>query len=139
MGIDIPRFVLGSVLSSIIGDDINAFGLFVSEDLPALRATRVKGKPQLLERIDWETETPELPEEIRERLMEIRPRIKQADWSDYGSYLDSYQVWCERVKRFTLARIEQTPEYREAVEYQSEAWRTLSEPWHQYLNERYET
>jgi hypothetical protein len=59
LGLDVPKLILGDVLSSIIGDDANSFGMYFMPDLANL------GKASILERMNWEISVPETPPQLK--------------------------------------------------------------------------
>ena len=129
-GIDVPKYMLGDVLGSIIGDDSNCFGF---RSAPYDREMAITGGQHLQIRLDWEISTPELPENIRQRLVQFRSEIDEADWDSQSGFSQVREAWSEKVKQFVQAQIDSNPELREAIDYELEMAWLLSKEWQEFL------
>lgn len=130
-GIDVPKLILGDVLGSIVGDDENCFGIkaagFRSAEIANL------GKRSLLERLDWEIEVPELPENIRGQLEKVKQQLIDLDWSDSAGFNRARDIWTKLAKNFTQRQLALHPDLRQAQKYDLQMAAILSVPWQEYL------
>lgn len=136
-GIDPQQFILGSVLSSIIEDDLICFGLFFKEKNPALVEGRRLGKLHLMERMDWEITTPETPKQIRDRLIKIKKQLEPSDWSAFNQYAGAFNTWINKIRNYTQHQLVLNQDLRAAVKYETVSWKILSQPWQEYLHLNY--
>ena len=80
LGMDVSKLILGDVLSSIIGDDANSFGMYFMADI----AQDVKAS--ILERMDWEVSVPETPGEVKQKLKQVINLIQPLNFNDEVNY-----------------------------------------------------
>lgn len=114
-GIDLPVYLLGDVLSTIIGDDEWCFGL---KDTPFDRDLSQVRKESLLVRLKWEIELSETPGEIRKRLEKFLPIVEGTSWEDEESFLMIKKIWFKNVKNFVQRQIDKNKTYRDAMKYE---------------------
>ena len=127
MGFDTKKIILGDVLGTIYGDDPNCFGLIY---LPSLSH---EGKKHLQIRMDFEINTPELPEQIRSRIKEIKPKVLSLDWTNESGHKQARKLWMEKVRNYVQHQIALHPEYREAEAYYNSVAELLSTPYQEFL------
>lgn len=130
-GMDVPKLILGDVLASIVGDDENCFGIKAAGFRSAEMANR--GKQYLLERLNWEIEVPELPENIRGQLEKVRQQLTDLDWSDGAGFNRARDIWTKLAKNFTQRQLALHLDLRQAQKYDLQMAATLSVPWQKYL------
>lgn len=112
-GIDPSRAILGEVLHLIAGDDFNCFG---ASNAPFVPGNAAIGKEQLMIRLIGEIDTPELPEEIRNRLQEVKERLEKMNWQTKNGFGKARKLWIRRVRNFVRAQIIEDPKCHEAME-----------------------
>lgn len=117
MGIDVSKYVLGGVLSSIVGDDANAFGAFHWEENYFDSVYAAKSKVDLFERLDWEIVTPEAPDTIRQRLIEAKKRLVLLDWSKKEEFIQAKKIWYEEIRNWLEKELEENKVWKEAEIY----------------------
>jgi len=110
-GIDVQKYMLGDVLSTITCDDANCLG---SSD------AAVFGKESLLIRLRWETSLEETPENIREKLKKFIPIVDETNWSDEVDFLRTKEAWYKKVRGFVKHQIALNKSYRDAMNYEFE-------------------
>lgn len=113
--IDIPKYLLGDVLSTIVGDDEYCFGL---KDAPFDSDSVQLRKEALLTRLKWEIGLEETPEEIRERLERLLPVVEETNWQNEESFLKIKEVWFRDIKDFVRYQIERNESYIDAMNYE---------------------
>lgn len=126
LGFDTNTLLLGDALSSIIGDDENSFGFFFMEEYAELI------KKQILERMDWEIQLPETPEEIKVKLKDVTAFIKNLDFSKKENYSLGHTKWKE-MRDWVEKEIENKPEWKAALPYSLEANKKWSPYWWEFL------
>ena len=126
-GIEHKKIILGNVLGTIYGDDPNCFGFFYIPNIS------YQGKRHLQIRMDYEINTPELPEQIRSRIQEIKPQIVSMDWTKKAGYQEARKLWIQKVRNYVQHQIALHPEYREAEAYYNSVAESLSAPYQKFL------
>ena len=130
-GIRNIEFQLGNILTHIIGDDANCFG--VASNI-YIREHALIGKEDLLIRMRWEAGHPQTPEEIRRRLEIIIPYAEAANWGREKDFRDVQDAWTREIKAATEREIELHPEYDETMRYRQECERIISKPFADFLD-----
>jgi len=113
--INVPKYLLGDVLSTIVGDDEYCFGLKDASFNPNSVQSR---KESLLTRLKWEIALMETPEEIRERLQKLLPIVEETDWENEESFFKIKEVWFRDIKDFVKYRIRRNKDYIDAMNYE---------------------
>lgn len=115
LGLDANRLVRGFILSTIIFDDLNIFtGLLKRPRFsPKLGRQAAKG---LIDRLEWEVGTPELPENIRERLSQTRELVGPLDMGTRRGFHIAYSVW-ERARAFVEEELNSSEELQNDAKY----------------------
>jgi hypothetical protein len=124
----VPRLILGTILSSIVGDDGNVFGIFFHQDW----ATLVKAP--LLERMEYEVSLPETPDSIKTRLQSVIKLVKPLDLTVGINYYLAKARWTE-VRDWVSQQAEEKPDWSRAMKYELSFGRN-SEYWTNYLRYR---
>lgn len=129
-GLDTKKIILGKVLTSIIGDDANAFGLingeFNSNDADLKKA-------HLYERMDWETTTQETPQNIKDQINKFRNKIDVFDWSKENEFRQAYEIWLKKIRNFTQHQIALNKDLRDAINYSDKAGAVLAPYWRTFI------
>jgi len=120
--IDIPKYLLGGVLSSIVGDDEICFGL---KDIPFDPNSAQLRKESLIIRLKWEINLKETPEEIRERLQKFFPVTEETDWQNEENFLKVKEIWFRDIKDFVQYKIGRNKNYINAMNYEFDMENTL--------------
>lgn len=130
LGMDMPKLMMGDALSDIIGDDygaIAAWNVIIGHQENASMCMRM-----LLERMDWESDTPDLPLEIRTAILNTIENVKDLNLADEKEYYQVKNEWLT-LRHFVQDIIAERPELQEALDYsleQSEIW---SSYWQAFL------
>ena len=115
LDIDVEKYVRGSVLADIIGDDANCFtwrdeGSSFDPDIAK------EQKRYLIERMDAEITTPETPSIIKEWLELTRQKVLVLDWGCEDEFEHAKVEWY-RFKTIVKGLIQKDPDLKEAEEY----------------------
>ena len=134
LGIDVEKLMLGDVLSTIIGDDPELLIWVGKLSFDPERASL--NRDQLMFRLDWELQVPELPDEVRENLEAVKQDLEAdeyADWTVQENFLRARAVW-QSFRTTTEAIVEEDPDYQAAVIYHDHMWeKRLREPYKVFL------
>jgi hypothetical protein len=135
-GIDTQKLILGGVLGSIVGDDSNCFGVSLGlEYMPKVSPLQQR---DLEIRVELEIDTPELPENIRERLRGFLPILLKSDWRNEEDFLRVRESWVRDVWEFTKNEVDMNPEYDEAMWYEIDRPDELTEGYIEFVGEERE-
>lgn len=91
LNLDGATYARGMMLALIIGDDINCF-IPSASGFNKKQAELSRKKIELI--MKWEISVPELPDEIRERIIEIQD-ITSSLWENEESYFMAQARWLE--------------------------------------------
>lgn len=119
IGLDSSKFILGSVLSDIIGDDYNCFywsnfPLYQDENL--YQKAAVHAQDDYTSRLEREVATPELPQTIRDRIKQNLDDVKLRKWIDRRNLIDAKEKWTE-VKDWVNQLIKKDSSLKQAIDY----------------------
>lgn len=114
LDIDVEKYILGNILVSIISDDANTFAWTVGGFFDSNIASGAKR--DLLERMDWEINTPETPEMIREGLKSVLQAISPLNWKKKKEFDQAKTKWYQ-LKEWTEKQIKEHPKLKEAKKY----------------------
>jgi hypothetical protein len=131
-GFDASKLILGHLLTSI-GRYDNIFAISMNYTPKGVKERR----ESLLARMEWEIGTPELPEEIRQRLIEVKSKLAMLNWNRPKIYSEAQKLWLDKVQQFVIKQVEANPDYQEAVRYDA-AWSIrmdLQSSWGKYYAE----
>ncbi|MDD4382004.1 MAG: hypothetical protein PHE21_01520 [Candidatus Dojkabacteria bacterium] len=128
--IDVPRFMLGCLLGTIVGDDSNCFGLYCA---PFDAKIAKIGKEYLIIRMGWEIDLPETPVEIRRKLEDLLPEVMERDWGKEEDFITIRNKWHTGIRNFVEEEISREKEYEEAIRYSCECNETLNEEYSELL------
>lgn len=99
-GLDVDKVTLGYVVDHITGDDVNAFGPLLFS-YPQSRPDEIQaGKDFILARLDWEVGLAVLPQNISERLKEVRQEMEKSQWTTEEGFRNAYDLWKTRAKEY---------------------------------------
>lgn len=131
LDIDVEKFILGDVLVNITGDDEDIFIWTIGGSIfdPEIAA---EAKSHLIERLDWEINTPETPQAIREKLEATHEIISSLDWRKKSDFDEARENWFS-LKSWVVQQIEENPELKKAEDYAVAMASLLLEPWHEFL------
>jgi len=130
-GLDVDKLILGDVLSTIIGDDANCF-IWYESGAPFESEWAERARNNLLFRLGWEINTPELPDNIREKLREVKEAVELLDWTNEATFKEAMKIWYS-AKDWVVEEIDKKPKLREAIEYDSEESQVLSEAYEKFI------
>lgn len=131
LGLDAKKAIVGDAVSSIIGDDTNCFPPEAAGFHPEWSET---GKRHLEIRLNYEIDTPELPDTIRQRLRKVKKQITALDWKDEKQYGKAKDLWQRDAKHFTQRQVALNGEIREALRYfNDEVAKKISGPWQEFI------
>jgi len=114
-GVEVEKYVLGHVLFRIIGDDAACIAGFTEMSFNPTYGWF--NRMALMERMDWEIETSETPEEVRRRLEETKKELESLDWGHWQGFSDASDSWYE-LRDWVSGLVGERPEFREAIDYQ---------------------
>ena len=113
--LDVQKYLLGDVLSTITNDDTNCVGhkgaMFSPETVQL-------AKESLLIRLKWETSLEETPEDIRKQLRKFTSIAEETDWLNEESYFKIKEAWYKNVRGFVKHQIALNESYRDAINYE---------------------
>lgn len=114
VNLDASRLVRGFTLLMIVDDDRNIFAWI--DQLPFKAALGRQSAKQLNIRVNWEIATPELPENIRERLLQVRDGIQTLDLGKSFGFISAYHLW-NNAREFVRKEIHTLPVLQEDINY----------------------
>lgn len=137
LGVDVEKLILGDVLSTIIGDDVNCFFWDFGGKV-FLPESAARTQELLLFRLNWEIGVPELPDEVREKLEDVKAAFEGEDLSDLkerATYERAKEHWY-RMKGEVEQMIDENPAYQEAISYRVFEWDVkFHTPYQEFLEE----
>jgi hypothetical protein len=122
------KLILGVVLYRIIGDDENSFGLYIY--IPELTET---AKTSIFNRMDWESELPELPLIIRNQIKKIRRKLESFNWEGEENFNKAYEMWMKDVRHYTKHQIAINKDLHDALGYYEEVKHIWLPYWNKFL------
>lgn len=128
--VNLPTYMLGSVLATIVGDDSNCFGIPCA---PFKVDMAQMGKEHLAIRMKYEIDLPETPAEIRRKLEDLFPEVIQTNWQNEESFVEIRTKWWKEIKNFVEEEISEKEEYRKALTYSSEINKALHQEYEEFL------
>lgn len=129
LGLDTEKLILGDALSSIIGDDANSFG---SQAIYFPEFTE-NSKTSIFIRMDWDSEVPELPINIRNQIRIIRQQLVELDWQGKENFEKARNIWVKGVCNFTRHQIALNENLRAALKYDLQMNPEWSPYWDDFL------
>lgn len=114
IGLDGSRLVRGFVISTITGDDEQIF--FWKKGARFSKKRGLQIAQQLNIRLDWEISTMELPEEIRDKLSEVKNQVLTLDMGTYPDLLKAHSIWYSAMK-FVKQHAQSSPQLKEDINY----------------------
>jgi hypothetical protein len=124
---DPAKMILGEAMGNIEGDDPNAFGMFFMPEI----AYDVKGTIDIV--MKSEINSPELPQNIHDRLVEVHSGVMALDLTTENGYKEAKKIYQERLIDFVNQEIALHPEYEEARKYAHEVNLRISPYWQMFL------
>lgn len=96
--LDADKLVRGYLLGIIVSDDRNIFFTLLN-DLPSLNADqRLQAGVDLNTRLELEINAAELPQDIRDRLAQVREGIEPLNFGTSAGFQSAYDIWEEARK-----------------------------------------
>jgi hypothetical protein len=139
-GLNTRALMQGFILDAI-SDDANAFiGARITQDMMhAVHGgfhvpTAEQGRFDILERLDWEINTNETPEEIRSRLREVYAGFLQTQFVDQTAFDAGYAQW-RSVRDWVVAERKNQPEWQTSFSYYQEHGPQLRAKYGSEINE----
>ena len=125
IGLDASKMVLGHVLRTITGDDGNSFVYLhtLIHDEIFLRG----GQQNAIDRLAWEIELPETPEDLKEKLEKVKEDITGSDWTNKESFEVSKASW-QKMKTELVDTCETDEVLKEALDYYDINYRKIVYP-----------
>ena len=127
LGLDTEKLMLGDVLSSIIGDDSNALGFYIPNLIDNARSS-------LLERLNWEIETPELPNAFRKKLRKVKNTIFDFEWDSKEKWVLAKDIWTKASEQIE-SKIRRDPKLDDAIRYDLDMSKVLSPYYQEFLHQ----
>lgn len=128
LGLDAELWVLGEVLHSITGDDGGT--LYMVEHNREAEGR----KAQLIERLEWEIDMPETPENIRVELQKTLEQIKTQNWLNTSEFEKGKNQWIS-TRKFVEKEINTNPHYQNAKNYYIELDEVLAPYWRKFMDQ----
>ena len=100
LNIDPKRFVLGQIIEIISLDDANCFNTRSLFETSLYTQTLSIQRRAILERLDWESTSHEVPEHLRNRLLQTRDFIERHEWTDKKTFEQASERWYGMRKYF---------------------------------------
>jgi len=131
LDLDVSAMALRLVLSNIIGDDFNCFAWAnYGYDVEGAKRSR----KNYLERLNCEIDLPELPDEIRDRLIQTRDKITELDWEVEGEFFKAREIFLE-TKKWVSNYIDVNPNLKSILSLRKDKLENvLNEHWLSFLN-----
>ena len=126
LAMDTEKILLGNVLANIIGDDSNIFNYYIPEYIDTV-------KPSILERLNFEIDTPELPNHFRNKLIEVKNTIESTKLNSKKEWSSIRNIWFKTYS-WIKDEVNKTPELIDAINYHSEQMCVLSPYWRSFYN-----
>jgi hypothetical protein len=113
-GINVQKWVLGYAMDTISGDDGGCFGIY---ERAFNQEFAIHSKAAIYERMNWELSLPELPGEIRKKIVKVKRALNKIDWTKKEGLEKARGIWLDEVRDFTRQLINSRADYEEAVVY----------------------
>lgn len=114
LGLDAPKLILGTAVSSIVWDDPNSYLMIHA---PVTNPDIItQSKLLALERLRWEISLPEVPSTIKEKLQELQQTAATTDWLNADAY-STVRSQQEALVGFVKELITTDEALAQAVEY----------------------
>lgn len=130
LGLDPHKLILGDVLSSIIGDDANCFGIKGAGFMPDLVDNM---RESLFAIMDWEINIPETPDNLRKRLREVKFALEKLDWHNQAEFYRARNTWTVKVRDYTRHEVNTNNDLREAEMYRIDMNEIINEAWEKFF------
>jgi hypothetical protein len=128
LNLDTPKLLTGYALTRI-WDDSNEFGYSHSFD-PQLASASQRA---VFFRMDWESQCPELPHNIRTQIKIIRHQLTTFDWTKREDFNRVRELWTENVLNFTKDQIATCPHLKSAKSHYLTQSKKLAPYWREFL------
>jgi hypothetical protein len=112
--ISTDKYIRGKLLGGITGDDEGSFGLKSIGFIPDF--AHIYG-PSILERLRYEIASPELPEIIRSRLVQVEEALRGIKLNTQAGYDAGRDLWTNQARNFTREQLLLHPEFQEDLNY----------------------
>lgn len=110
------KYVLGQIINIIINDDSNCFRMEQLENTPLYPQVLKVNRLAILERLDWESSSTEVPENIRGQLIQTKEFIKGQDWVDKETFYKASKRWHD-IQRLVRQQTGEDESLQVAVNY----------------------
>lgn len=128
-GFDTAQVILGEGIGDIYGDDPNSFGMFHQPEY-------IEEKRKTFEiRMNIRINTPEIPEDIRNRLAEVKDHALAIDWNKESGWQEAKTYYKKKAANYTQHQVALHQEYRNAKKVSDVADLVFSSAWHAFLGE----
>ena len=90
---------------------------------------------QIFERMDWEVNLPELPENIKNQIKKTQKKLTEFNFDNKEGYDNGRAFWRKHVRNFTQHQLALNKNLREDMDYSLEANKEWSDYWWDFLDE----
>ena len=108
------KIMLGAVVNKITNDDGNIFFWSIATEYNSFEAETAR--LSILKRLDWETNVPEITQEIKDKLQKVNNAFNELDSNKEKDYQTAVNKWRE-IKQWLQQEIKKDGEIKEAYEY----------------------
>jgi hypothetical protein len=121
-GLDPKKMVLGHLIRTIVSDDNNSF-IYIHSLI--FDRESIEGSQQnALIRLAWEIDLPETPEDLKERLKEVKEIVEMADWMREEDFEKSKDKW-NKMRHSLEESLETKSELSESLEHYDTNYRKI--------------
>jgi hypothetical protein len=130
LGLDTKRIIIGDVLDTITGDDLNCFGhSYILGNIGTEQR-------DLQIRMDIEITTPEIPDDIRQKLSAAKAHIFAINWKSESGWELARNTWLAEVRDFVNQQVSSNKELSDIVEDYRADQLSLMPQWRKFLKRR---
>lgn len=120
-GLDADKVVRGYLFRIIVEDDRNIFVTLLNPEFPSLNADqRLQAVTDLKARLGLEIDATELPQDIRDKLTQVRKGIELLDFGTIEGFKSAYDIW-EEMRQSIEEEIKELPELTADRDYFNKA------------------
>ena len=109
--LDRERVMFGVVIGCIWNDDVNSFTGPLLKYIPEFSRL---AKTEILERLKWEGGQGGLPNELREKIKQVREYMVGSSWSSQGGVREAYDYWKTNLHDWLDDEVVRNKVYQEA-------------------------
>lgn len=121
------QLVLAEMIDRITGDDGNSIPGWFKQDKAVYR------QRNLFERMDWEIGEPEMPNDVKDRLRELKIKLKNLDWWVEGDYSMVRTQWFA-FRDWMRGEAKTRQKFKQALSYSRQKGSLIEPHWEEFLH-----